>query len=114
MAVYQPTFAGANFGISFAQRAFAFPQALDFGAHQNESRFELVEKSVVIGRRAVLGDDLYAFPLVFFPFRFHVSAIIAFARKLPQPKARFLFPFPRACPIFHASCNASELKSSGN
>ena len=67
VAVYQPSLASANFGVGFADCSFAFAERLDFGAHQYQSCFELVEQLVVVGSGAVLGDDLVV--LLFCLFR---------------------------------------------
>ena len=74
MRVYQPSLAAANFGDRrLAKARLAFAEGFDLGADQDEPCLELVAKSVVVGRRAVLRDDLDAFVLLFLLGRFHES-----------------------------------------
>ena len=66
---------------------------------------ELVQQSVIVGSGAVLRDNFYAFPVVFFRIGFHAGAIIASVRKMPQGAAWHRLP---AAPVpFHLHSNAS-------
>jgi len=70
VAILQPDFAAPDFGISFAERPFAFAQRFYFGTDERYTGLYLVEDMVVVGRRAVLRDNFYAFGF-FFGGRFH-------------------------------------------
>lgn len=65
VAILQPDFAAADFGVGLAEGAFAFAEGLDLSAGQDHAGFELVQDEVVVGGGAVLGDDFYAFGFFF-------------------------------------------------
>ena len=96
MEVYQPRLPAANLGVGFAKGSFAFAEGFDLGADENQASFEFVEQIVVIGGRAVLGDNLDALPALFFRRGFHCLAMIA-ARVAGARKLRCVSGFPGWC-----------------
>src|SRR5271156_753675 len=95
MAVYQPSFAKANFGVGLAESALPFAQSFDFGADQDHAGFQAVQQMVVVGSLAVLRNNLDAFVLRFIRLGFHGRTIIAAGGEPPQVTE--WGGFPRYC-----------------
>src|SRR5271155_3977692 len=92
MAVYQPSFAKANFGVGLAESALPFAQSFDFGADQDHAGFQAVQQMVVVGSLAVLRNNLDAFVLRFIRLGFHGRTIIAARTKPLQVTDGYGFP----------------------
>jgi len=65
MAVYQPSFAKANLGIGLAESSFPFAEGFYLRAHQDQAGFQAIQKMVVVGRLAILRNNLNALVLRF-------------------------------------------------
>ena len=68
MGVDEEWAAGLEVDVGVADVGFAFAEGLHFGAVKDESRFHLFEDVIVVGRGAVLRDDLLARVLGVLPF----------------------------------------------
>ena len=69
--IHEPRFPAPYFGVGVAKRSLAFPEGFHLCADENKACFEFIEQFVVVGGRAVLGDDLDALKVPFFRRRFH-------------------------------------------
>jgi hypothetical protein len=94
MAIYQPSFAAADFGEGFAKRALPLAERLDFGADQHDSSLKTIQKLVVIGGAAILRNNLDAGVLILIGVRFCHKTIIAAATDGPQVMESETFPVP--------------------
>jgi len=69
--IHEPGFPAADFRVGVAKRSLSLPESFHFGTDENQACFQFIEQFVVVGGRAVLGDDLDALKVPFFRRRFH-------------------------------------------
>src|SRR5450755_41171 len=92
MAIYEPSFAAANFGERFAKRSLPFTEGLDLGTDQHDSGFKTVQQLVVVGGCAILRNNLDAGVLILIGVRFCHKTIIAAATDMLQVLELKRFP----------------------
>lgn len=71
VTIHEPRFACAELGVGVSKGPLALAKRFNFRADEHESRFQFVEKVVIVRGGTVLRDNFYAFTIRFFCGGFH-------------------------------------------